>query len=376
LSGIEDAFREAPPPPTSGKFDLWLPPDAVIAAMARDGEPVPTGWAPLDRQLRGGGIRPGRVVGVGGPAFSGKTTIVAAVGLHMAQFVPVYALFSDEGRAQAALRMGVMLGVPLEELESEPEKAAKKVGELLGERSIYLLNPGRQDSHAEAVVAHAKANTPAGSTALVILDSIQTIRTRGNDPEEEESVSPSVRRLMKSCRAWADETRFIFLLASWVTRDSYKYKKRAENVHKLASFFGGASVEHCLDVGVCLDLPDDDGIVPVEVPKNRLYKHGASKRFSVRYDEATGRMLEIDAPAADDQRAERRKKEHEGTVSKVMASIEKTVAKRGRMSTRQLCELTGGKRTNVLEALHGLEAQGVFEPLPGPKGAILWGPKT
>jgi predicted ATP-dependent serine protease len=373
---FEESFREAPPPPTSGTFDLWLPPDAVIAAMAKDGDPVPTGWPPLDRQLRGGGIRPGRVVGVGGPAFTGKTTIVASIGLHVAQHIPVFALFSDEGRSQAAIRMGVMLGVPLEQLENDPAKAAREVAALLGERTIHLLNPGRDEANAESVVAYAKEKTPPDSTALIILDSIQTIRTRAADPDDEDNGTAGPRRLMKACRTWADQTRFIFLLASWVTRESYKYKKRAENVHKLASFFGGASVEHCLDIGVCLDLPDDDGIVPVEVPKNRLYQHGAKKKFSVRYDETSGRMLEVDPPAAEDARASKRQADHEKTVSTVASEIERACAKRGRLSVRQLIDLIGGKRDNVIEALRGLEAQGVFDPIPGSRGAILWGPKA
>jgi KaiC/GvpD/RAD55 family RecA-like ATPase len=376
LSGYRDSWDEAPPPPTSSAtFDQWLTIDATIAALQNEGDPVPTGFAPLDRQFRRGGITPGRIMVIGGQPFSGKTTLVASVALHMSKSVPVFALFSDEGRSQAAIRMGVMVGAPLKEIEDKPLAMSKTVQELLGERTFYLGKPDTEEANAAAVVTYARKMTPPGETAVVLLDSVQTIPAGkngdGNGPEESPRVA--VKRFMSSCRSWASETKFIFILTSQSNRASYRHRRGEENSLAIASFAESAAVEFLADVALVLGTPDESEIVPVEFVKNRL--KGSKKNFSVKYDEGSGRLLEVDPPAVDDARERKKREAHERTISGLAAEIEAVLGKRGRLMTRQVCELTGGRTTNVIAALRGLEAQGTIDPIPGPKGSILWGLK-
>jgi KaiC/GvpD/RAD55 family RecA-like ATPase len=367
--GYEDGIYEAPPPVVPGKFDQWLPPGAVIAAMANDGEPVPTGWAPLDRQLRGGGVTPGRVVTIGGPPFSGKTTVVASIALHVSQRIPVFALFSDEGRSQAAIRMGVQLGVPLAELERAPATAGKLVDELMGERTLHLSKPDTEEATAEAVIAHAREKNPPGSPALIVLDSAQTIPLSTDSSTDQPRLA--LKAFMKACRTWASELGWIFLLTSQSNRASYRHRRGEENSLAIASFAESAAVEFMSDIALVLGTPDDNENVPVEFVKNRL--KGTKRNFHVRYDEAVGRLLEIDAPIVEDAKARAREETRTKAVSKLADEVTAILTKKGRLMTRQVCELTGGKTANVIAAMRGLEAQGVVDVAPGPRGSVLWG---
>lgn len=282
--------------------DLWLDPAQVIATMAKDMDPIPTGWAPLDNRCRRGGVPPGRVLCFGGPPFAGKTTIVAQIAYHMSLTIPVFALFSDEGRTQASARLGVMAGIPLEEIEEHPAQAAEKLAthlEATGRR-LYLLKPDDELAHAETVFRKASTDIPAGSTALVILDSVQTIPPNANPEEDSERLI--YKKLMGYCRAQASEHRLIVLLTSQSNRASYRNRKSEENSHAIASFAGSGSIEYLADLALVLGIPDESSqIVECHTAKNRLRKlrQAPSARFHVRYDEATGQMLEVDEASRD-----------------------------------------------------------------------------
>ena len=358
--------------PLAGTFDAWLTIDSVIAALQNEGDPIPTGFAPLDRQFRRGGITPGRILVVGGQPFSGKTTLVADIALHMAQKVPVFALFSDEGRSQAAIRMGVMLGASLKDIEHQPLATSKTVAELVGERSFWLGKPDTEEANAAAVVAYARTKVPAGQTALIVLDSVQTIPAGQTEGEANDSPRIAVKRFMSSVRAWASDTKFIFLLTSQSNRASYRHRRGEENSLAMASFAESNAIEFLSDIAIVLGTPDESEVLPVEFVKNRL--KGTKKNFHVRYDEGTGRLLEVDAPAVEDAKAQAKKAQHEKVMSGLQDEIAVVCKKRGRLTTRQVCEFTGGRTANVIAALKALEAQGVFDAAPGPRGSLLWGP--
>lgn len=274
--------------------DLDLTPAQVLALMAKDADPVTTGFAPLDTRLRRGGIPPGRVISVGGPPFAGKTTLVADIALHVSKTMPVFALFSDEGRTQAAMRIGVMMGLQLEEIDDNPEKAATKLGELMDERSIFLRKPDDELATAEDLFDHAHKTLGPGVHALIILDSIQTIPARRDMDEDERQ---AYKAFMKLCRDKASEYGYIVLLTSQSNRASYRNRKTEENSVAIASFSGSAAIEFLSDVALVLSLPDENSeIVRVQVVKNRLVNVRARlpKAFHVKYQPESGRMVEVD----------------------------------------------------------------------------------
>jgi len=349
-------------------FDLWLPPDAVIAAMANDGDPVPTGWAPLDRQLRGGGIPPGRVVVIGGPPFSGKTTVVCSAALKMSERMPVFGLFSDEGRTQAAVRFAVMLGIPLAEIDADPAGSSARVKEILGERSIHLLKPDTENSYAENVVAQARKLTSPGEPALIILDSVQTVLTKRPDENEApESPRLAAKRLVMACRAWADELRYTFILTSQANRGFYRSKKDDENSAAIAAFSESGAIEYMADIALVLSLPDEQSeIVKVRFVKNRL--KGSIKSFQQRYSAETGQMAEVDDQAAEDA-------EHEAATARlapIKAAVMRILAKSSDgLSTANLAEMSGKRKADIVAAVQSLEGERlVFSQKSGRQ--ILW----
>lgn len=347
-------FDDLNPPTTARpRFDRWLPPDAVIAAMAKEGEATPTGWSPLDRRLRRGGIPPGRVVSVGGPPFSGKTTVVVDIALHVSQRIPVFALFSDEGRTQAAQRIGVMLGVPLQDIEQDPASASVRMTELLGERSITLLKPESEESNAEDVFNHVASLIPEGEPAMVILDSIQTIPPNGKDDSRSER--EAYKEFMRVCRSKASGLGYIVLLTSQSNRASYRSRKSDENSVAIASFSGTAAIEFLSDVAIVLSLPDENSeIVKVEMVKNRLV--GAvdklPRTFSVRYSAQMGRMLEVDE------------------AERVEANAEAVRAKLRPVSEAILKELKKGKELSGAELERRMRGRGSGFGTAGTRAAL------
>jgi RecA/RadA recombinase len=309
---------------TTAPSDLWLNPAEVIAAMAKEGDPVPTGWAPLDNRLRRGGIPPGRVISIGGPPFAGKTTVVAQIAVAMAQRIQVFALFSDEGRTQAAMRIGVMLGVPLERIEEHPAEAGQELSQLLGERSIYLLKPETEVANATEVFDYAVKHRQEGQPALVILDSVQTIPPEADHSAESERIV--YKQLMGLCRSKASEHGLIVLLTSQSNRASYSKRKAEENSVAIASFSGTAAIEFLSDVAVVLSLPDEESeTVKVEMVKNRLINsaHRLPRTFTVKYDPATGQMLELDAAAVETAQQAGAEERLRPVASEIHAAVEK-----------------------------------------------------
>lgn len=320
--------------------------------MAKDGEPVPTGWVPLDARLRRGGVPPGRLISVGGPPFAGKTTIVAQIALAMSQHMPVYGLFSDEGRNQAAVRMGVMLGIPLSEIEENPAETSPRILAALAERSIYLLKPDNELATAKTVFAKAVASK---QNALVILDSVQTIPLDVDTEAESERVL--YKQLMAFCRAQASEHGHIVLLTSQSNRASYRHKKKDENSEAIASFSGTAAIEYLSDVGIVLGLPNEaNNIVRVDVVKNRLLGGQAvnGRVFHVRYDNITGQMLEVDPTEAEQAEADAYGVKLGPTKSKVLEELKG--ASEG-LTSSQIAELVHIRKQEVGHALGALEAE-------------------
>jgi len=309
---------------TKPPSDLDLSPAAVLASMAKDGDPVPTGFAPLDARLRRGGVPPGRVISVGGAPFVGKTTVVADIALHVSQKMPVYALFSDEGRTQAAMRMGVMMGIPLEQIEEDPAKCATRLEEALGERSITLRKPDCDLATAADLFDFAANRTGAGNPAMVILDSIQTIPARRE--LDAGSEREAYKLFMQLCRERASGNGWIVLLTSQSNRASYSRRKAEENSVAMASFSGTAAIEFLSDVALVMSLPNEsDQIVKVEMVKNRLVnsQNRLPKSFNVRYDSASGRMLEVDESSLEAANAEATRIKLAPAMSAVMGELAK-----------------------------------------------------
>jgi KaiC/GvpD/RAD55 family RecA-like ATPase len=324
--------------------------------MAEDGEPVATGIPWLDARFRRGGLTQGRVAIVGGPPFAGKTNILVDAALQMAQRAPVFALFHDEGRTQAAVRLGVMLGVPVEDIEGNPTRASARVAELSAERSLYLISPDSEFANAEDVFDFVSSKTPAGEIAVVVLDSVQTIPAR----REMNGLGDKARldEFMSITRGRTESDRRITLISSQANRAFYRSKNIDDNATAITAFTGSSSIEFLCDFGVVLALPEDETeIVRAEIVKNRLgtFRKGQRlpKVFFIRYDDDSGRMLEVDDAARESAALEAATAALAPKKLKVKDTLKD--ARRGDgLSAAQVIQLTHLRRSDVYASLSRL----------------------
>lgn len=210
--------------------------------------------------------------------------------------IPVYALFTDEGWTFASVRLGVMLGMSIEEIEDHPVESAIKMRELLAERSIYLLKPDSDFANAEDVFDFVATKTPKGENAGVVLDSIQTIPARRD--MDGFSEREAIKEFMRISRLRAAADRRIVISTSQANRASYRSKNDDDNLQSIAAFSGSSSIEFLFDLGIALSLPDEAEIVKAVVVKNRLdhFKRSLKlpKKFHLRFSDSSGRMAEVD----------------------------------------------------------------------------------
>lgn len=351
MSMFDNLTPRGPTPPS----DLWLTVPQVIAGMAKEGDPVPSGLPWLDSRLRRGGLTPGRVYAFGGPPFTGKTTIVVDIALGLARRIPVFALFSDEGRAQAAARMGVMIGVDLERIETDPSKAAPQIEDYMGERALYLAKPDSEIANAEAIFDAVAARVPKGETAAVILDSVQTI-----PPDDEDETSASERerilRFAKTVRERAESDGRIVILTSQANRAWYRNRKTDENSVAMTGF-AGAAIEFSFDFGLMLYLPHEQNeLVKADVVKNRVghFKNPPPKSFHVRYCPDSGRMLEVDPAAVEEAGQEAARARLRPVEQQVLLVLRNSSEGLTRL---QIGEMTRKRKADLLGALDSLVSQ-------------------
>lgn len=339
--------------------DAVLSPDEVIAALANEGDPVPTGIPWLEARLRRGGLTAGRILCVGGPPFAGKTTIIVDIALNLAQKIPVFALFSDEGRTQAAVRIGVMLGVSLEDIETDPIRAAPLIKERRGERSIYLVKPESPLGNVKSMFDLVASRVPKGDPAAVILDSVQTIPARPDTDMSKER--EAIKDFMRVCRGRAEEDRRIVVASSQSNRESYRKRRAEENSVGITSFAGSASIEFLFDMGIVLSLPDEDSeIVRAQVVKNRLghFKKRVPSMFYLRYDAESGKMSEVDESSLEAANADAATARLRPLKQKLLSLLKKA-SRDGGLSGAKAQELSGIRRTDVFAALKALVQDGL-----------------
>ena len=271
-----------------------LPMHSVVAGMAQQGSVYPTGFPPLDRQLRGGGLRSKRILVIAGPPEAGKTTLAVQIAYCMASqlFLGTAALFADEGREQAVVRMGQQMGFDRDLLEAGDVDTVARLAQRMGSVELLFDNPQAQDSGAERLVKVVDMLDKRQPRVLVI-DSAQRVLVRPHAGSWRPDKRTEVSDLMGYLRKVSNEKDLIVILTSQVSRDFYKARNETERSSALASGAESRAIEFESDVMVVLERPGGNGIGRGTLEKNRLKSGPVSGPFYVRMNYPRARLEEV-----------------------------------------------------------------------------------
>ncbi len=295
----------------------WFSPADVVGRLAKEGDPIPTNFARLDRFFRRGGIIRGKVVVIGGPPGAGKTTFAKMIACSAR--IPVSALFFDEGDEPAAVMIGQGFGFDRAKLEIGDPETVAAFRQKLADRDFRLIETESPDATVERAVKVAlEINAPV---RMVVLDSVQTIkltRDQEADPEEREAISA----FMWKARHYAKKHGLIMVIVAQLSRTSYKSKKDSQDLNPLAMFAGSRAIEHASDVAILLETPNEDDSTRLIIARNRLGEKGS---FHVRLDRKSSTLIYIDPAVAADAEEVRQDEDRARRISAAEKKILKAL---------------------------------------------------
>jgi len=341
----------------------------AIALLGKAGDPVPTGFPPLDRNLRGGGLTPGRILAIIGPPGSGKTTLAAMILNHMAPTAPGLALFSDEGRDAAAVKLGQQLGYKREDLE----RGAPELHDFMKERmeETFLLpdpdSPIASASRALAVLADF-APSRNGAARLCVLDSAQTIPWTA-DQEEDPEDRMAITRLSYSFRKEIKKRGWFGVMTAQASYDAFKHKANEKNLNPLAAAAGSRAVIYAADTALVFGIPNDDDIGKVWIAKNRLGRKGS---FAVKLDRERASLMEVDSSELESQQDREKEQASADKVKRAATKILSQLAKMPGQTSTQLAETCHTQKAQVLKALAALREDGKVTATQKPRGSLVY----
>ncbi len=326
----------------------------VLRRLQDQGNPVATGVPALDDRMRGG-LRPGRVVIIGGAPHAGKTNLgLQIAGAAAAAGCAVACLMADEGREPAVVRVGQRFGHEREALEDvnhpQHEQTLAAVEAALDGQVLGFPDPDAEDLTMEGV-AEALARDYPDHRKLLVVDSIQMVRMRGgvtDFPSIRERIMEAGRRL----RRLAVTHNMMVVYISETNRAWYRSKKDEDRVADLAAF-AEARLEFSGDTLLLLRASEEDpDLVEIRVPKNRL---GHRTPFLLRLD----RKRACFEAVAEDPRQATRSATHQRVLDDITASILRDIKEHPGIFRGPLYELVRGNKAAFDEALKLLRKSGI-----------------
>jgi replicative DNA helicase len=352
--------------------------DQVRGMLAAPLPRLSTGVAALDLATRGG-IPTGRVVVLAGAPGAGKTTFAVQFAHETAsRGIPVAILAADEPGEGIRIRLGQLSGLNRDDLEARDPLAIDHLascceGELA---SLALVDQEEHGQLLEAVAAdlarrcRVRVELPDGThedrpgPGLLVCDSIQKLRVAGSD--EVDTPRAKVDLVADAIVRIAKRHHILVVATSEVSRAFYRGGDEREP-NALAAGKDSGAVEYGADLLLVLrSIPEGQGDIDVDVPKNRL---GHEKpTFRMRIDHARARMTPLQTahptPKGDRQAAVAAREESQ--IERVKHNVlEALVKSRVPVHTRQdLARMVAGKRTLIETAITRLLAEGGIVRLP------------
>jgi predicted ATP-dependent serine protease len=327
----------------------------VIAGLAHQGDPIPTGFPPVDRVLRRGGFPPGRLLAIIGPPGAGKTILCTMMLNAMSARLPTLGLFADEGRDEAAIKLGQQLGYEQETLERGGSPGLiERIRERLAGTFLLPDPEAPQASIRRAVERLATFGPEGAKNKLLILDSIQTIRLTPNQ-EDSPDTREAITAATYAFRSQLKRRQWLGIVTAQAQREHYRAKKTADQTHPLAAAAGSRAIEFASDFCLVFGIPDDEDVVKVWITKNRLGKKGI---FYLKLDRVRASLIEVDENAMQESERLEAEKLAKGRREKLYGPIERELARSPGLTRGQLGEALPGRKQDLLGALAELEDAG------------------
>ncbi len=338
--------------PASPSVGLSLEsPVAILRKSRNQGEPVSTGIAPLDERLRGG-LRTARILVVGAPPGTGKTSLMVQLGREMGERgCAVAYLPPDEGNEPPSVRLGQQLGYERDLLQSGHEPTLNAMEREIEALHLKFPEPTEEDGTIEGTVEALVRDFP-DLRKVFILDSIQTARTRETG-EEYHSPRERVERNARTVRRLTNDCNLMTIYVSEMARGWYRARKEDERSADLAAFAETRAIEFTADVLLTLRASEEDpDLVTVRLPKNRL---GGRAPFLMRLDRKRAMFTVVDGDPTQGMRDTARVALVEHQRGEIMRALQQ----QPRLTTSQLSQAVGGQRQAFLEALRQLKEGGL-----------------
>jgi KaiC/GvpD/RAD55 family RecA-like ATPase len=291
LTAALEAAERPPRPPYLTVSEM------VVSALKPVGQRLSTSFETLDEATRGG-IPLGRVLVLAGAPGAAKTTLSTFL---IAQWekagCAVVYLAADEPAEGILTRLGQLHGFSREALESEgPAGEAIRAGfaERASGHAMAVIEPDADDSmctieDAERALLHLAGVKPR----VLVVDSLQTARCAG--AELAESARERIDAKIAVIKAIAKRGTLVVAISE-MSRAGYPSGSRAENISALASGKESGSIEYGAALLLGLrSVANENGLIDVEVAKNRL--GGSKPEFRLKLDFDRASFEEVDLPS-------------------------------------------------------------------------------
>ncbi|HEV8462122.1 MAG TPA: DnaB-like helicase N-terminal domain-containing protein [Gaiellaceae bacterium] len=338
-----------------------------VDRLGTAGAPLSTEIAAIDLALRGGHRR-GKVIVLAGAPGAGKTTLAVQIAHDAAmRGIPVSILAADEDAEGLAIRIGQQQGLNRDDLEAGDEFAKATLRERC---QTDLASLAMADSDEDGVLLEDVAaelgrraryvykdaqgrDVEAQKPALLVLDSIQTIRCQGSD--QAETPRAKVDLVMAAIKRCAKIHGVSIIATSEVSRAFYRGGDEREP-NALAAGKDSGSIEFGASVVMVLrSVPDGGGDVDVDIVKNRIGTVKTTLRM--RIDHARARMSSLEtaqsqAPRKGDRQAEAVQRDDLAVERMKAHVVEKLLRSKVPVRTRaDLVRMCSGKATVIEKAV-------------------------
>jgi replicative DNA helicase len=354
--GIERTTARRPANESAPTSDALPPPPPLRSPAERarelgsNGVHLLSGFKTFDEATRGGPTSSCFVV-VGGAPGAGKTTWLCNMAMKYSEagsYVAVLA--SDEGPDGLLIRIGQNLGFERDKLEAGDPETKEEFAHRLETELPMLIIADADDGHTvESVAAHLLEQAE-GRHAVLIVDSIQTVRAMGS--AEAESMRLRVDAVVSALKNAARSGLLVFASCE-LNRGSYRSRDAADSVADLAAFKESGGIEYGAQVAMLLrNVPDSSDLVDVAMAKNRL---GRKMDFRLQLDYGRAEFREVpkpEEPPADEKREMKAQRKFEGYRERVLETVRKHPELK---SKRQIIVKIGAGNQNLkLDAINSL----------------------